>query len=191
MNNIISQYKNDQVKPLLGSLFFHNSILNSKKRSLEKESNDCECTLHPGYLLNKTGFFCQEDYLMNVNIIKKTIAKNKDVFLDSSSLSLTKYLDTTSEEVISFEKLYRFYIDKELYLKTLDLIKNGNQEKSSQVARGDCAWWCPLGCGSDWGCCSNYSGCCLYTHPLCYIHDAFCTSCAYTWCFGGCVPDSV
>ena len=189
MDNIISQYRNEQIKPLLGSLFFHNSILNLKKRSIQEGKKDCDCTLHPGYLLEKTGFFCQEDFLMPVNVIKSTINKNKDAFSDSNSIALTEYLNSTSEKFISFDKLYGFYVEKELYSKTLDLIKNKDNAKDTQT-RGDCAWWCPLGCGSSWGCCGNYSGCCLYSNPLCLIHDVLCTNCTPDWaCFSGCVPD--
>lgn len=189
-NNLYAQYKNQQIRPLLSSLFFHYSILNTKKRSIEDGKNDCDCTLHPGYLLEKTEFFCQEDYFMNTNVIKDAINKNKDAFLDASSLSLKKYLNTTTKEFIPFDKLYSFYIDKDLYLKTLDLIKNKDNTVDKLAIAGDCAWWCPLGCGSAWGCCGNYSGCCLYSNPLCLIHDAICTNCEPAgFCLDGCIPD--
>ena len=34
---------------------------------------------------------------------------------------------------------------------------------------------------SDWGCCGNYGGCCLYAHLACHLHDAACSPC----CSGG------
>lgn len=31
--------------------------------------------------------------------------------------------------------------------------------------------------GSDWGCCGNYPGCCMFASFICYIHDALCKCC--------------
>lgn len=166
------------ISSLLYTMYFHNSIVNAKKRSLQNQTDDCGCTLHPGYLLEKTGFFCQEDFTMNVDNIRNTISHNKDMFTDAKSISLDNYLKTVTSETITFDKVYSFYVDKGLYLETLDNIKRG------------CGWWCVLGCGSDWGCCGNYSGCCLFSSPICYIHDAMCTDCEPEWfCLPGCVPD--
>ncbi len=45
--------------------------------------------------------------------------------------------------------------------------------------------------GSDWGCCGNYDGCCLYCHKLCRVHDVVCTCCMEgSWfCGPDCQPD--
>lgn len=43
--------------------------------------------------------------------------------------------------------------------------------------------------GSDWGCCSNYDGCCRLCHGLCLAHDAACTCCSWWWCGWRCQPD--
>ena len=78
--------------------------------------------------------------------------------------------------------------------ETIDNIlsdKNPDNPNESEKAVS-CAWWCPIGCGSDWRCCGNYSGCCFYRDLICLVHDAGCsyTQCQSRWlCFSGCVPD--
>lgn len=48
---------------------------------------------------------------------------------------------------------------------------------------------CPLGLGSQWGCCGNYSGCCWYWTYLCFMHDVACIDCEPWHCGPGCEPD--
>ncbi|XP_062512009.1 uncharacterized protein LOC134187855 isoform X2 [Corticium candelabrum] len=36
--------------------------------------------------------------------------------------------------------------------------------------------------GSARGCCGNYSGCCIYSHWFCWVHDALCDCCGSWWC---------
>ncbi len=183
MNNTISKYQGEKNLSILHSLFFHNSILNIKKRKLKGNNNDCNCTTIPTYLLDKTGFYCQEDYLVNVHLLRQVISKNKSEFSDERSTNLINYLSKVKTDFISFEKYYEFYFPKKLYVETLTKIKyNENQNKS-------CGWWCPLGCGSDPGCCGNYSGCCLFWSANCLAHDIVCTwsNCQPVWaCFPGC-----
>lgn len=101
--------------------------------------------------------------------------------IDSKTLELISFLDTYTEETIRFDDYYSFYVDKNDF----------NLFVSNMItSSGGCAWWCPLGCGSDHGCCGNYSGCCLYWHPGCYVHDKMCTNCKPEWfCLPGCKPD--
>ncbi len=185
---ILEEFNNPQDINVLSTLFFHNAILSSKKRSLENNDKNCECTLHPGYLLGKNNFFCQEDFLIEVTVVKNTIQQNKSAFQGPGSVALLNYLNSTKaskSKYISFDTLYGFFVDKDLYLETLSFIKSGKTKNQDK-----CSGWCPLGCGSSWGCCGNYSGCCLYSNPICYLHDGICTNCSYRrFCLPGCVPD--
>lgn len=99
-------------------------------------------------------------------------------------MELFSYLNNSSEEEISFNEYYSYYMSANDFQRFID-----NQLASSSFG-GDCGWWCLLGCGSDHGCCGNYSGCCLYWNPICYIHDRMCTDCEPAWfCLPGCKPD--
>lgn len=175
---------------LISMLNYYKSIFNVAKSSIEN-NNDCECTVHPAFLLEKINFNCQEEQYIDVNDLKSILNDYKvsNVSIDNSTENLIQFLDKTNKLQIRFDDYYSYYISKEDYNNTLTNFLN--PVKSSQtVNRGDCAWWCPLGCGSDHGCCGNYSGCCLYIHVTCYVHDKLCTNCKPAWfCLSGCVPD--
>ena len=169
---------------IISSINYHKSILKTKIRSLET-NEDCGCTTHPAYLIDKTFFNCQEDHFYKANDLKNVLDKLKEENeeLDDSTLDLIEYVNTYEEEDINFNNIYSFYVSNEDY----DTFINNQLVSNSS----DCAWYCIIGCGSDWGCCGNYSGCCLYRNNLCWIHDALCTNCSPSWfCLPGCVPDS-
>ena len=177
------------------SIFFHFAIINTKLRAMHRKDGTYECVPHPGYILGKSYFWCQEDFFVKVALIKDVYLKHPELIEDIKARKLYDFINNTNEDFLSYDKIYSFSIKKEDYLKSLDNIvmrnksMNSSQNRESQVA-SDCSWWCPLGCGSDWGCCANYSGCCFYRSIECYIHDRLCSDCEPRWfCFSGCVPD--
>lgn len=178
------------------SIFFHFAVINTKKRALLRNDGLYECLPHPGYILEKSYFWCQEDFFVKVALIKDVYLKHPDLMKDLKAKNLHDFIMSTNDEFLSYDKIYSFSVTKEKYLKSLDNIyirnnsTNNTASLSAEIEAGDCAWWCPLGCGSDWGCCGNYSGCCFYRSIECYIHDRICTNCEPKWfCFSGCVPD--
>lgn len=166
---------------LISSLSYHKSIINSVLRSYSTNEN-CDCTVHPEYLIGKAFFNCQEEYFYQTDTLRNILESyGQEYEIDSSTQNLINYLRTYSNEQIRFDDVYSFYVSK----------SNFNQfviEMTNFYSR-ECAWWCPLGCGSDHGCCGNYEGCCLYRHELCYIHDKLCTNCKPVKFLPGCVPD--
>lgn len=54
---------------LLSSINYSNSIIKTTIRSLET-NNDCKCTTHPSFLVDKSFFNCQEDNFYDVNKLK-------------------------------------------------------------------------------------------------------------------------
>jgi hypothetical protein len=181
----------DNSDPLLISMLnYYKSIFNVANNSiLNKE--DCECTVHPAFLLEKTNFNCQEEQFIKVNELKEILYnyKTENSEIDSSTTNLIRFLDNTNQRQIRFDEYYSYYISKDNYELVLSNFLNP-QISAKKTNPGDCAWWCPLGCGSDHGCCGNYSGCCLYWDPACYIHDQLCTDCQPAWfCLPGCQPD--
>ncbi len=159
---------------LVSSISYHQSILATASTSIIEEK-DCECTVHPAFLVDKTYFNCQEEQFYEVGALKEILKDygSQNSKLDYSTLSLINFLNQTDEKVLRFDDFYSFFISKDDFAKKLSQFKN----KSENVDKGDCAWWCPIGCGSSHGCCGNYSGCCLYAHVLCYVHDRACTNC--------------
>lgn len=166
---------------LISSINFHISIISTTLRSI-KNNEECNCTVHPEFLMDKSFFNCQEDYFYETarlkHILYQYISENDTI--DSSTSELIDYLEDYQEDKIRFDHYYSFYVSKEDF----------NTYITNQLAAGgDCAWWCPLGCGSDHGCCGNYSGCCLYWHIGCYVHDKICINCEPpNFCLPGCVP---
>ena len=157
------------------SLWYHYSIINVKKRSLQNNTEVCVCTIHPAFLIGKTGFICQEDQFWDrmqiINIIKKAPSE----FKDENSTRLLAFLEKDNSKLLNFTTVYNFYFPSADFLAS---IKSGESNR------------CYLGSGSGHGCCGNYGGCCYYVNPLCYLHDSLCTSCKPRWlCLPGCVRD--
>lgn len=181
-NFINSSLSDVKLKTLYSQLYFHKSILSIKLRSLLSNSN-CECTLHPGYLVDKIGFSCQEDFYIPIDILNELVENKEQQFPNNEQAKLFKEhfqrQITVNQVEISFDKIYSFYGSKKDYLTSLENIKNGNQNRG-----------CWFGQGSGHGCCGNYSGCCYYWNPLCWAHDEMCVNCSPSWfCLPGCVPD--
>lgn len=167
---------------LVSAINFHKSILNTAISSIEKNT-PCNCTVHPAFLLDKTFFNCQEEQYYDIGDLKIALNEySQNNSLDTGTINLINFLNSTTDTEIRFDDYYNFYVPKENFKYFIG--------STISAAGGDCAWWCPLGCGSDWGCCGNYSGCCLFASPECWIHDAMCTKCKPAWfCLPGCKPD--
>lgn len=179
-----------EIKHLLSSLYFHNSIIRIKKRSKQNKSKVCKCTLHPSYLVEKTGFICQEDFLIPKEIIIELINEKNESLMSKSEKDVFKEyitpLISNDKGVVSFDKFFTFFVSKERYESSLSLLKKSNNKKLSSKG------WCLLGQGSSHGCCGNYKGYCYYWHEACYVHDKLCKTCTPRWfCFSGCVPDEI
>ncbi len=164
------------------AVFFHHAIINTKLRGMG--SNQYECVPHPAYILGRSFFYCMEDFIVPKTIIMGVFNAHPELLNDTSYSNLYNYVDGSSSSSFSYDKIYYFKTNKIAYIQTLNnIINNGN-------TLGNCSWWCPVGCGSDWGCCGNYSGCCLYWNFNCLVHDALCTNCwPPKYCFRRCIPD--
>jgi hypothetical protein len=200
INEII---KTKTVKKIsLQSLFFHKAIVNAKKR--EKQTGVLECVPNPFYILGQSFYSDIKD----INIPKQTaqnVLKSHPEIKNSKGVpELNAFLNNLKIDNISFDQIYFLFVDKQQYIKFLEITPNEsrlnlmqkssprilNKQGVSKSEGGDCGWWCLIGCGSDWGCCGNYEGCCLIWNPLCYLHDDICTCCEYVeFCLPGCVPD--
>lgn len=173
------------------SLFFHYAIINTKMRAMQRGDNLFECVPYPGYIIGKSYFWSMEDFLVKTTLIKGVYKSHPELLQDKPARDLYNFVNSTDKNYISYDKIYYFNTTKENYLKTLDniLIRNNlsnSNLKTSVLETPKCL----LGQGSDWGCCGNYSGCCVFWNVACYIHDAMCSDCQPRWfCFSGCVPD--
>lgn len=164
------------------AVFFHQAIMNTKLRGIV--TNLYECVPHPGYILGRSFFSCMEDFIVPKSIIMGVFNSHPELLTDATYINLYNYVNTSNSQNFSYDKIYYFQVSKAAYLQTLDNIIN----QSSTL--GNCSWWCPIGCGSAWGCCGNYSGCCLYWNFNCWTHDALCTNCLPPrYCLSGCIPD--
>lgn len=173
---------------LISVVNYYNSILIVASSAIQEE-RDCECTVHPAFLVGKTNFNCQENQYLNVKELKEILHEYTliSTSIDSSTTELINFLNSTNKDSIQFGELYSFYISQDNYSKMLSRFLKPSSDKESTLKA--CRWYCVIGCGSDWGCCSNYSGCCLYRTVLCFIHDWRCTNCDYWHCGPKCVPD--
>lgn len=168
---------------LSNQIFYHRSIIQTIVRKLEGGSDECECTAHPGYLVDKIGFICQEDYAIPISVLQSILKEKADILSVEESVFLESFVksqELKNIKEITFNQLYFSMIDEGAFNRSLEEIAI-----SGKSSRG-----CWLGQGSSWGCCGNYAGCCYYWNLVCWVHDAICTKCWPRWfCFSGCKPD--
>lgn len=166
---------------LVSLVNYYNSILNTRVRA-NNNNTDCKCRVTPEFLIEKSFFNCQEDQSLEVSELKQILVGiSENVQLDQSSIALLDFLNNTSEQIIDYPTYYDFYLARDDYDAFIENYLQNDR---------NCSKWCPIGCGTDHGCCGNYQGCCLYRHVACLIHDGLCTNCkpAY-FCLPGCKPD--
>ena len=168
---------------LVQSIFYHNSILNTVKRSY-KENKDCECLPHPGYFVDQTPFWCQEDYLVNVTEFAEIIKNSNSEFLPKKKKVL-ELLENYNETEISIDKISEYLETKKEYLNRIETKFNSVNNPTSDSSLNkeeDCTK------GTDLGCCGNYSGCCWYWSYYCLDHDLACLACDKWHCGPSCEP---
>lgn len=68
---------------LILSTFYHLSIFNTIYRSFD--IIDCKCTPLPAYFVNKSSFWCQEDYMFNKVQMQEYFGKNTKQLLTYKS----------------------------------------------------------------------------------------------------------
>lgn len=180
--DVLNELKSNEGRKLelYSNIFFQKAILTTASRAISS-GEECECTPHPFHLAGKTYFLCQEDYSYNVAELQGILSDyiNEYGAPDQATSDLISFLNGTTEQEVRFDEVYNFYFPKNLYIQMLEDKTSSQSNPTPNANRGGCAWYCPLGCGSDHGCCANYSGCCLYRSVLCYAHDVLCTDCAY------------
>ena len=193
------------------SVFYHLAAFNTARRSLEKRwSGDCQCSFNSSYLYGKTPFFCTEDVMVSADwfydFIMEKSEINKFGGIQFTPKSLLKYLSDNSGQFVSasiVDKLLReeldFFLRKRSIKERQKIISENTTLPMVETVKTRSESFCwpidPLClfmgvfCGSDCGCCGNYSGPCLYCDTGCLIHDLTCQECSPpSYCLSGCVP---
>lgn len=168
---------------LVQSIFYHNSIMDITIRSFVQKK-DCECTPHPGYFVDKTPFWCQEDYFIDVKALSEIIENSDSTFIIRKT-EIVKFLTNQKDDQISIDKISTFLEKKESYMERVQrqfLIENN--QLNNIPADGDDDDDCFPGSGL--GCCGNYSGCCWYWSLWCLEHDLACLKCDKWHCGPAC-----
>jgi hypothetical protein len=173
---------------LLEPLFFQLAIINTKLKAVEQQSDFYECLPYPGYLAGKSYFWRQEDVWIDIQLIREVFDEHPEIKADSTLLLLKDFIDSTSQKVVSYDKIHRLLVDRDDFKAFLNRISTAkhivHSPPSANRVEADC-----LLKGSDHGCCGNYSGCCYYFRLECYIHDKMCIDCNPRWfCLRGCKP---
>ena len=194
---IIADKSTNGFSPVIQSVAFHKAILNAMKRA--GATQDCGCTPHPGYFVDKTFFLCQEDVSISPSLYANLL-KNGGYKMNDKEKTLLQFLEQkANEKTIPSSEVFGFIEPKEFFLQrinnsvsraaSLKQARLEGKEAENGVAKSllmDCLR------GSDWGCCGNYSGCCWFAAVECYLHDAACSysKCQPTWlCGPQCKPD--
>lgn len=171
---------------LFSIISYLKAAVSANLRMHNENSNIISGTISPSFLIGKSNFIFQEDFIIDINLVKNNISLIENSIDENTYLqdiNLINYLKETSDNAVTFNKIYSFYYSNEQYL-------NHIKDMSSTFHEKDCSSSCIIGCGSDLGCCGNYSGCCYYSNTLCLIHDIVCADCSQWHCGPGCVPDT-
>ena len=155
---------------------------NGRPKSLDDEYYDATIytsnTVYEGFNRELSGFALTEDLIINVNDFIDYINQDLQYAEQKGVLFFLEIFNNLSTEYISIYEL-------EEEIRTYTLLhpeEFEGEEDPTTLFR-----W-PS--GSVHGCCGNYSGPCLFWHPLCYIHDKICTDCLpKKFCLPGCKPD--
>lgn len=157
-------------------LFMCYSLIQTTKRIIknnerkERSGSSITSTPYEGFQLGLTPFLLNEDININVQNFIQFIDNNPDFSKEKGAYVFKEVLETINETTITAQRLFE---EIDIYVE--------EQSKGQRAA----SWW-PS--GSSHGCCGNYSGPCLYWHPLCYVHDVMCINCEPDWfCLSGCV----
>lgn len=177
--------ENNYNEDLFSILAYLDAAVSSNLRMIETGTDEIEGTISPSFLVEKSHFIFMEDFNVNLDILKDNIDLLEAEAINTGwqqDMSLVNFIQNSTQNSVTFDVLYSFYIPKADF-------KQHISDKAIFKA-GDCSESCIIGCGSDWGCCSNYTGCCYYSSYLCYMHDLLCTDCAYKKACGPkCQPD--
>lgn len=171
---------------LFSLISYLKAAVSANLRMKNENSNFLKGTISPSFLIGKSNFIFQEDFVIDINVVKNNITLLENSINESSypqDSKLVNYFKETSANSVTFDVIYSFYYPKEQYLNHINYMY-------TTMHAGDCSSRCWIGCGSDLGCCGNYSGCCYYSSYLCLVHDIVCASCDEWHCGPGCVPDT-
>ena len=190
---LIDDPKINQSSQLIQSLFLHNAALSTIKRSFV-QNTDCGCTPHPAYFIGKTSFWCQEDYLINPQDYVNTINKS-NYKMSPKELKVYNYLlQNVSKPYISIDNVLNVIETKEVFLQRVSNVYYSSTHKvittTPPQIKLALVQACPLGAGSDLGCCGNYAGCYWYVSLLCLAHDLACLKCDHWYCGPQCKPET-
>lgn len=188
--NLFSEVsENNLNEDLFSIIAYLKSAVSANIRMIEEKYSVIEGTISPSFLVGKSHFVFQEDLYFDMNVLKENIgllereANASDYIGDKN---LVSFIKTTNKQKVRFDELYSNYVSKSDFKIHIE---------NEILKAGDCSESCYIGCGTDWGCCASYTGCCYYSSLGCLIHDLQCTECippeGYpSWyCLPGCKPD--
>jgi len=176
--------ENNYDEDLFSILAYLRSAVASNLRMISVEESEIEGTISPSFLIGKSHFIFQEDYYINLDILRDNIGLLEAEAINTGwqqDMNLVNFINNSTQDFVTFDVLYSFYTSK------IDF-KEHIAEKVVYKA-GDCSKWCAIGCGTDWGCCGSYTGCCYYSSAFCLWHDLECTNCDKWHCGWDCKPD--
>lgn len=172
---------------LYSILAYLKSATASNLRMLQQNSNVITGTMSPSFLVGKTFFIFQEDFIVDLESLRNDISSLEEIASQSNLIQdadIVDYIANSTDSFTTFDELYSFYIPLEEFDEHIDYM-------ASPLTAGDCSENCAIGCGTDWGCCGSYTGCCYYSSLFCYWHDKACTNCDKWHCGPDCKPDVV
>lgn len=199
IESVTNEMKNSELKDLnTQGVFMCNSLLKSIKRKIILNNNSLRFSnlartntnieyfdasiyasnsVYEGFSRELSSFSLTEDLVLNVDNLENHINQNTVDAQSKGFLFVKEILNSLDTEYIT-----TFELEQKIITFTL----NNPNKFEGQVSSKGFKW----ASGSSHGCCGNYSGPCLYWHPVCYVHDVMCSDCTPRWfCFSGCRPD--
>lgn len=185
--NLFSEVsENNLNEDLFSIIAYLKSAVSANIRMIEENSSVIEGTISPSFLAGKTFFIFQEDFIVDMQNLRNNISSLEAEAAKNNLIQDTKlinYIKNSTEDTATFDKLYSFYIPLEDFRRHIE-------EMTSPFYAEDCSDNCIIGCGTDLGCCSNYTGCCYYSSLFCHWHDLECVNCDKWHCGPLCKPDT-
>ncbi|MBS7320375.1 MAG: hypothetical protein KIG55_02120 [Myroides sp.] len=177
-------HENNYNQELFSIFAYLDSAVSANLRMINEEKTFIEGTISPSFLIGKSFFIFQEDFVVDLVHLRNNIDLLETEAANTGwqkDIDMVNFIKNSTQNNVTFDTLYSFYISKEDFKQHIN--------DKIIFKKGDCSEKCVIGCGSDWGCCMNYTGCCYYSSVFCLWHDLKCTNCEYLYCGPGCKPD--
>lgn len=103
---------------LFSMISYLNAAVSANLRMLNNNETEITGTISPSFLVDKSLFLFQEDFVVDLSVLKENIilleteAKNNGTIHD---INMVNFIKTTPKQKVTFDEIYAFYVPKSVF----------------------------------------------------------------------------